>query len=503
MIINPVEKSKYLLQLDVVLEAGEINNLFKKELNKTAKTSKMKGFRPGKTPTSLVKNLYGTQMMVELVNKNLVSQVYEYLDKQGIKTFSNFVFDTEDFQYKFTPNDIKDFAASLLVVKEPDAELDSIDWKGNLKYYLPEAQQDKLEEQIKSIRMDIGGLQESEEAIDAESSLTITIIEQEEGAEKIGGLNSTFSYVVSAIQNETLRNSLIGQSKGHTFDMNIMDLTDNEYTLEKQVLKLEGDVKLDVVGKEYKATIDGVEKKVLADIDEDFFAKLDPNGTVKSEDDLIKILTDNYYNTYRNNSDVLFFNDFKDFLLAQFDLDLDDNYYRKFFKQIAGLDNHALDFHLDQYKEDYKWSWAKGFIDEEYGIEVKDEEVTRAFIAEINGYFGGVNLPEHMYKKFLDDAYKNQKMVERKKDQIYMSHLVDFMKQNNDIEETFIPIAEYEAKVEALNDKLVKKAEAENNHDHGHHEHHHEHEHDHGHEHDHIEDGGDSEDTLLSEETVK
>ncbi|MBK8748001.1 MAG: hypothetical protein IPM04_09035 [Saprospiraceae bacterium] len=29
----------------------------------------MKGFRPGKTPTNLVKNLYGTQMMVELVNK--------------------------------------------------------------------------------------------------------------------------------------------------------------------------------------------------------------------------------------------------------------------------------------------------------------------------------------------------------------------------------------------------------------------------------------------------
>ncbi|MBK8844481.1 MAG: hypothetical protein IPO33_17415 [Saprospiraceae bacterium] len=156
MIINPVEKSKYLLQLDVVLEASEINNLFKKELNKTAKTSKMKGFRPGKTPTNLVKNLYGTQMMVELVNKNLVSQVYEYLDKEGIKTFSNFVFDTEDFNYKFTPNDIQDFSASLLVVKEPAVELDSIDWKGNLHYYLPEAHPEKLEEQIDSIRMDIG-----------------------------------------------------------------------------------------------------------------------------------------------------------------------------------------------------------------------------------------------------------------------------------------------------------------------------------------------------------
>lgn len=188
-------------------------------------------------------------------------------------------------------------------------------------------------------------------------------------------------------------------------------------------------------------------------------------------------------------------------MLAQFDLDLDDNYYKKFFKQIAGMDDHSLEFHLDRYKDDYKWSWVKGYLDEEYGIEVKDEEITRALIAEINSYFGGVNLPEHMYKKFLDDAYKNPKMVERKKDQIYMSHLVDFMKQNNEIEETFITIADYEAKVEALNDKLVKKAEEENNHDHGHHEHNEAHEHIHGH--DLVEDGGDDEDPLLSEETVK
>ncbi|MBK8748003.1 MAG: hypothetical protein IPM04_09045 [Saprospiraceae bacterium] len=30
--------------------------------------------------------------------------------------------------------------------------------------------------------------------------------------------------------------------------------------------------------------------------------------------------------------------------------------------------------------------WVKGYLDEEYGIEVKDEEITRALIAEINSY---------------------------------------------------------------------------------------------------------------------
>ncbi|MBK8748004.1 MAG: hypothetical protein IPM04_09050 [Saprospiraceae bacterium] len=70
-----------------------------------------------------------------------------------------------------------------------------------------------------------------------------------------------------------------------------------------------------------------------------------------------------------------------------------------------------------------------------------------------------------------------------RKDQIYMSHLVDFMKQNNEIESSLrLPLWQ-EAKVEALNDKLgKKKGRGENNHDHGHHEHNKKHEHIHGHD---------------------
>ena len=498
MIITPVEKTKNLLQLDVVLEASEINDLFKKELNKTAKTSKMKGFRPGKTPVNVVKSLYGTQLMVDLVNKNLVSKVYEYLDKEGIKTFSNFVFDTEDFGYKFSPNDIKDFGASLLFVKEPDVELDELDFKGNLQYFLPSLEQSKIDEQIESIRYDIGGMAESEEAVDVDSSVTFTIIEQEAGKNKAGGHTSTFTYVVKSIKSEELQNSIIGKKKGDVVAINVDDISEDENTIARQVLKLEEDAAIDSVGKDYKATIDKVEKKVLSDLNEEFYNKLDPNGSITSTEDITKILEDNHYNSFRANSDVLFFNDFKDFIMEKFTLDLDDNYYKKFFKQIAGMNDHALEFHLDDYKEDYKWSWVKGYLDEEYGIKVTDQEVTQAFIAEINGYFGGVNLPEHMYKRFLDDAYKNPKMVERKKDQIYMAHLADFLRKNSEIEESIIPIAEYEAKVEALNDKLVKKAEQEHNHDH--------HDHGHDHAHDHSaelpEDGGDSQDPLISEETV-
>jgi len=472
MIINPVERTKHLLQLDVVLEASEIRDLFKKELNKTAKSAKIKGFRPGKTPVNLVKNLYGTQLMVDLVNKNLVNQAYEYLEKQGIKTFSNFVFDNENLQYKFDTDDIQDFNASLLFVKEPDLDADELDYAGNLQYFLPELDQDKIEEQLRSIRYDVGGMQESSEPVNEDSLVTFDAIEQENGADKDGGHAMTFSYAVRSVKEEPLRDQLTGKKVGETLTININDLTDNGSMLARQVLKLENEEGAENIGPEFKVTISRIENKVLAEINDDFFSKLDPNGSIKSEDDIVRILKDNHYNAHRGNSDALFFDGFKDFVMEKFDLDLDDDYYKKFFTQVARLNQHALEYHLDEYKEDYKWSWIKGFIDQEYGINVGDAEIQRALMAEISGYFGGVSLPEHMYKRFLDDAYKNPKMIERKKDQIYMAKLAELMIRQMNVPETMISLDEYNGKIEALNDKLVKKAETEHNHDHGHDHHH-------------------------------
>lgn len=213
-------------------------------------------------------------------------------------------------------------------------------------------------------------------------------------------------------------------------------------------------------------------------MDEEFFTRLDPRGNIKSEEDLIRLLKEDYHAYYRISSNMLFFHEFKEMALTETQLDLTDDFYKKFFTQVSQLDDHTLQYHLDEYKEDFKWAWIKDIMDKEYGIQVSRSDVNTALIREINEYFGGANLPENIYQKFLEDAYKDNRHIARKKDEIYMAKLASFLIDEHGIQVVNIPTEEYNEKIEELNKKYEKQAE------HHHHDHNHGHEHNDEHKHD-------------------
>lgn len=478
MTINPVEITKNQLQLDVTMEAAEIQDLLKKELKKTAQKAKIKGFRPGKTPVNLIKNMYGTQVYVDVINKNLFDKAQEYLKDNDINTFSNFVINDVNEDYKFNIDKVEDFSASLVFVKEASLEDLDFDYSGKLTYYLPEISQERLDGQIKSIRYNIGGMAESSEPAGEESLISFDAVQLENGEVKEGGHTMTFNYSVSNIQSDDLNKNIIGKKIGETFDINLKDFTDNETTLRNQILKLDSEEQNDTFDYEFRVTISNIQEKVLADMDEEFFTRLDPRGNIKSEEDLIRLLKEDYHAYYRISSNMLFFHEFKEMALTETQLDLTDDFYKKFFTQVSQLDDHALQYHLDEYKEDFKWAWIKDIMDKEYGIQVSRSDVNTALIREINEYFGGANLPENIYQKFLEDAYKDNRHIARKKDEIYMAKLASFLIDEHGIQVVNIPTEEYNEKIEELNKKYEKQAE------HHHHDHNHGHEHNDEHKHD-------------------
>lgn len=478
MTINPVETTKNQLQLDVTMDATEIQDLLNKELKKTAQKAKIKGFRPGKTPVNLIKNLYGTQVYIEVINKNLFDKAQEYLKENGINTFSNFVIDEVNKEYKFNVDKVEDFSASLVFVREADLDEINFDYSGKLTYILPEMPQERLEEQVKSIRYNIGGMEEISEPAGQDSLISFDAAQLENGEVKEGGYTMTFNYSVFAIHSDDLKKEVIGKKAGETLDINLKDLTDNESTLRNQILKLKPGEQDDAYGFEFRVTISTIKEKVLADMNEEFFSQLDSRGNIKTEEDLIKILKEDYDARHRLTSNMLFFNEFRDMVLKEAKLDLTDDFYKNFFTQVSQLDAHALEYHLDEYKDDFKWAWIKDIMDKEYGIQVTRSDVNTALIREINEYFGGANLPENIYQKFLEDAYKDGRHIARKKDEIYMAKLASFLIDEYGVKEIKIPFDEYNEKIEELNEKFAKQTEHHHHHDHDHgHEHAHEHEH--------------------------
>src|SRR5687768_1604905 len=58
-------------------------------IKKVQKQANMPGFRPGKVPAGLIKKQYGTQIMVDEINKLLNDTIYKYIEENKIEILGN------------------------------------------------------------------------------------------------------------------------------------------------------------------------------------------------------------------------------------------------------------------------------------------------------------------------------------------------------------------------------------------------------------------------------
>ncbi len=71
-----VEKKEGIhCSLLIEVPANEVDSIVTKEINKTAKTIKMDGFRSGKVPAGMVEKKYGEQIRMEVIS-DLIPQKY-------------------------------------------------------------------------------------------------------------------------------------------------------------------------------------------------------------------------------------------------------------------------------------------------------------------------------------------------------------------------------------------------------------------------------------------
>src|SRR3954468_20804442 len=54
-------------------------------IKKVQKQANMPGFRPGKVPAGLIKKQYGTQILVDEINKLLNDSIYKYIEENKIE----------------------------------------------------------------------------------------------------------------------------------------------------------------------------------------------------------------------------------------------------------------------------------------------------------------------------------------------------------------------------------------------------------------------------------
>jgi trigger factor len=479
MNIQEEKKTDQQFDLQVELSHQDIKNHFNAEVNKMSRTMKMKGFRPGKTPPALLKKMYGPDVMARSINELIQSKTQSYLEDNSLEVFGPLVITDVKKDFQFSPDVNEDFNATLRFLKPFNAEQGLEGLKGEISYYLPLIEEDKMEAHINEILLDNGTLEEANE-IKADSLVEIDILRENETDEPI-----IFKLVVSQIPDEKLRESIMNQAVGFEFEFKPKDISDNEQfifvnILDKLNSKMDAEnvteVSTDDTPAQFtadrllKGKISKIEDRVPAVLDEELFKKIDPRGEVDTKEKLEEVIKKGTQNRVRPESNILFFMELKEMLTGKYPLDADDDYVREVYVQNYQVDQHALDHHLSELREDLSWMRIKDGLDKEFGLRIQEHELRNAIGRDIFQYFGGYNISQQMLDDLIDRQLKNKEQVNHYSERIYFAKVAEALVENNFFESKEISTDELNQRITDMNTKIDEKYAANDHHHHHHHD---------------------------------
>lgn len=228
-----VEKKEGIhCSLLIEVPANEIDSVVSKEINRTAKTIKMDGFRPGKVPAGMVKKKYGEQIRMEVIS-DLIPQKYskaiqdEKLAVAGIEV---------ELKENKEGQPLK-FVANLELF--PEFEVTGFE-KIEVQKPVVELTDKEVKQMIENLRKQFATFSEVDKVVEKDDKVTIDFVGKKDGEAFEGGTANDIDVIIGSGQMiPGFEDGIIGMKKGEqktitvTFpqDYQNKDLAEAETTL--------------------------------------------------------------------------------------------------------------------------------------------------------------------------------------------------------------------------------------------------------------------------------
>ncbi|MDX1628940.1 MAG: trigger factor family protein, partial [Fulvivirga sp.] len=148
------KKSSTEALIKVTLKEGDYQPNVEQKVKQYARQANIKGFRPGKVPTGLIKKMYGKSIIAEEVNNILSKSLQEYIQKNNIKLIGEPLPDMEKAS-KIDWENQSDFEFDYRVGLVDDFDYD-LSKKQKVKSYTIELDKKTLNETLDNIKKQFG-----------------------------------------------------------------------------------------------------------------------------------------------------------------------------------------------------------------------------------------------------------------------------------------------------------------------------------------------------------
>jgi trigger factor len=404
----------------VDIEKKDYSDKVEKILSDYRKTANIPGFRKGHVPMMMVKKQYGKAVLVDEVNKLLQDALNKYLTEEKLDVLGNPLpkpqddldWDSDTFTFEF----------ELGLAPEFEVNLKS---KKAITHYNIVADKKMIDDQITNIRKQYGKLV-SQKAVDKESEIVGTFKNEEREIE------NTVTLTLDKFKSKSTEKKFTGAKVGDVLELKTKGLYNDDHDL-MHALKVSHDDAhgLDI---DISFTISEINKRELADLDQELFDKLFGKDVVKSVTELKAKIKEDAEKQFIQQSDQKLLNDVTEHLVESTKFDLPAEFLQKWIQNSGEkpLDENQAKEEYEKSEKGLRYQLIEGKLMQDNDIKVDFEDVkesAKAMIKVQMAQFGQMNPSEKELEDITARVLSNQDEVRRISEQVVSQKLLALYKE--------------------------------------------------------------------------
>mgnify|MGYP001481112877 FL=1 len=413
-----VDALNAVVKVDIAKE--DYSDKVEKILVDYRKTANIPGFRKGHVPMGMVKKQYGKAVLVDEVNKLLQDALNKYLTEEKLdvlgqplpKTQEEIDWESDKFSFEF----------ELGLAPEFKVDLKS---KKSITQYNIVADKKMIDEQIERVQKQYGKLV-PQDAVEKDSEITGAYTNEEKE------IDNTVTLTLDKFKGKSTAKQFVGAKAGDVITLKTKGLFEDDHDL-MHALKIEHDDAhgLDV---EVNFTISEINKRELADLNQELFDKLFGKDEVTSVTELRAKIKEDAEKQFVQQADQKLLNDVTEHLVENTKFDLPAEFLTKWM-QTSGEQELDADQAREEYEKSEKslrYQLIEGKLIEANNVQVTMDDIkshAREMIKGQMAQFGQMNPSDKELDDIAARVLSNQDEARRISEQLVSQKLLTVYKE--------------------------------------------------------------------------
>lgn len=372
--------------ITVNLTAADYAPNYQKKIKELSKSINIPGFRIGNAPKSMIEKMYGNNVLLEEVNKAASNALFGFIEENKIHVLGEPSLNKDSTISEL--NLSADYSFSFDIGLAPEFEL-NVSAADTFTKYVVDITDQMINQEIERICKRFGAMEDAE--IVAENDVVyLNFTELNDGNILEGGVQATSVPVaINTLQNQDIKNSLLGSAKGKQLVLNVFALFNNN---ESEISHALGVQKAGVadLGPDFNCTITDIKSSKNAEVNQELFDKVYGKDAVTTEEDFKNKIKEELLGYFNGQAMHLVEHELFDKLVEKHQIQLPDAFLKRWL-----LNSHSDKFTQETIDEKYipEANYLRNHLFEEKilaaaNVKITEEEIKEAAYGYTRNMFG-------------------------------------------------------------------------------------------------------------------